>query len=69
MFSDGVNRGSKFMFSMKMIEQQKKQKPVDLQRIQEEEFEESLSKSARSLSIDSIDDSHTAFDKNNLSII
>ena len=57
------------MFSMKMIEQQKKKKPVDLQRILEEEFEESLSKSARSLSIDSIDDSHTAFDKNNLSII
>ena len=57
------------MFSMKMIEQQKKKKPIDLQRIQEEEFEESLSKSARSLSIDSIDDSHAAFDKNNLSII
>ena len=60
-FSKGVNRGSNFMFSMKMIEPQKKSKPVAMDKISEEELEESIERSARSISID---ESHPFFDHN-----
>ena len=49
-----------------MIEPQKKKKPANLQKIQEEEIEESLSRSARSISID---ESQAFFEQNNLSNI
>ena len=50
--SKGVNRGSTFSFSMKMIAPKKRLKPVNMHKISEEDVEESLERSARSISID-----------------